>query len=146
MTPEERAQRFREIALTVTNAATLDDASSSQAKALDWIINEDFAQSPCPVEGNCESVQRYTMAAFYFAADGGAWDQCNAASDLNDAASVAAADAACDRTVTPFPVNNPRIGDTSTASWLSPVDECEWGGKFRRVSDHLYSPAKWHME
>jgi len=128
LSPEDRAQAFRNIALTVTDAATLDDPSSAQAQALDWIINEDFVDSPCPEDGPCETVQRYIMAAFYFAADGGNWDQCNAANDLSSPESVAIADSQCNRVVTPFPVNNPRIGDTSTASWLSPVDECEWGG------------------
>ena len=75
------------------------------------------------------------MATFYFAAGGGKWDQCNAPSDFNDPAAVEEADNNCDRVVTPFPVANPRIGAEDTFAWLSPVDECLWGGK---CNDSLY--------
>ncbi|KAL7470064.1 hypothetical protein ACHAXS_010319 [Conticribra weissflogii] len=106
LSPEDRAQAFRDIALTVTDSVTLDDPSSAQAQALDWIINEDFADSPCPEVGPCATVQRYIMAAFYFAADGGNWDQCNAANDLSSPTSLALADSQCNRVVTPFPLYN----------------------------------------
>ena len=34
----------------------------------------------------------------------------------------------CDRVVTPFQVNNDRVGNLSSDAWLTPVNECEWGG------------------
>ena len=128
LTPEQRAQQFRELALTVTDASTLDNSDSAQARALDWLVNEDALDPPvCPDDGECKALQRYIMASFYFASGGGSWDQCNAPDEYTPAA-IAAANAQCDRVVTPFPVNNPRIGDTATNAWLTPVNECEWGG------------------
>jgi hypothetical protein len=73
-------------------------------------------------------VQRYVLATFYFATGGDAWGQCSAPENLDDAASVAAANESCDRVVTPYAVTNERVGDTSTDAWLGPVNECEWGG------------------
>lgn len=73
-------------------------------------------------------VQRYVLATFYFATGGDAWGQCSAPENLDDAASVAAANDSCDRVVTPYAVTNVRVGDTSTDAWLGPVNECEWGG------------------
>jgi len=73
-------------------------------------------------------IQRYVLAVFYFATEGGDWDQCSAPNDLDNPASIAAANNACDRVVTPFGVANDRVGDTSTDAWLGPVNECEWGG------------------
>ena len=73
-------------------------------------------------------IQRYVLAVFYFATEGGGWDQCNASNDLDDPAAIATADADCNRVVTPFGVANDRVGDTSTRAWLGPVNECQWGG------------------
>lgn len=67
------------------------------------------------------------MASFYFAAGGGKWDQCNAPEEFTPQA-IQDANDACDRVVTPFPVNNPRIGATETDAWLTPSDTCNWGG------------------
>ncbi|KAL7521329.1 hypothetical protein ACHAWX_006010, partial [Stephanocyclus meneghinianus] len=72
--------------------------------------------------------QRYVLAVFYFATNGGAWDQCNAPSDFNDPAAIEEANNNCERVVTPFAVPNQRVGDTSSDAWLSPSNECEWGG------------------
>jgi len=129
LTPEDRAAQFRQLALTVTDASTLDDPSSSQSRALNWLVNEDRLDPPlCPSDdGPCEAVQRYVMAAFYYATEGEGWDQCSAPEEFTPSA-IREANAACSRVVTPFPVNNPRIGDKSTNAWLTPVDECEWGG------------------
>ena len=133
LTPDERAAQLRQLALTITDAATLNDATSSQAKALDWLINDDKLDPPvCPDDGTCHARQRYIMASFYYASGGGSWDQCNAPTQYTPAA-IAAANLQCGRVVTPFPVNNPRIGDTSTDAWLTPVNECEWGGTYVTV-------------
>jgi len=127
LTPEDRAEQMRQLALTVTDESVLNDSSSAQAKALDWLINEDGLQL-CPSDdGPCEAVQRYLMASFYYAAGGGNWNQCNAPEEFTPA-QIVQANAACERIVTAFPVSNPRIGDESTNAWLTPVDECEWGG------------------
>ena len=129
ITEEERATQMRELALTITDETTLNDQASPQAKALNWLLTEDTLDPPvCPDDGPCGARQRYIMASFYFASGGGTWDQCNAPNNLGSASNIAAANANCDRVVTPFPVNNPRIGDTSTNAWLTGVDECLWGG------------------
>lgn len=128
LTPEEREEQFRQLALTVTDALTLDDNDSAQAQALEWLINEDALDPPlCPEEGTCQAVQRYIMASFYFASGGGDWGQCNAPDEYTPN-SIAAANDECNRVVSAFPVANPRIGATSTDAWLTPVNECEWGG------------------
>jgi len=120
--------QMRELALTITDAATLNNQGSPQAKALNWLLTEDTLDPPvCPDDGPCGARQRYIMASFYYASGGGTWDQCNAP-QLNTAGAIALANANCDRVVTPFPVNNPRIGATSTDAWLTGVDECLWGG------------------
>ncbi|KAL7519722.1 hypothetical protein ACHAWX_004480 [Stephanocyclus meneghinianus] len=128
LTPEERATAFTDLALTITTQATLNDPFSSQSLALQWIIEEDALDPPvCPNVDDCKAIERYVMASFYFAAGGGKWDQCNAPTS-NTTEAIQAANDACDRVVTPFPVNNPRIGAESTDAWLSPSDTCEWGG------------------
>ena len=128
LTPEERADAFTALALSVTPVSVLDDPFSSQSLALKWIIEDDVPETPvCPNVDDCKALERYVMASFYFAAGGGKWDQCNAPNQFTPAA-IARANAACDRVVTPFPVNNPRIGADSTDAWLTPSDTCEWGG------------------
>eukprot|EP00804_Cyclotella_cryptica_P023537 CCRYP_012159-RB/>CCRYP_012159-RB protein AED:0.37 eAED:0.37 QI:235/1/1/1/1/1/4/317/483 len=128
LTPEERATAFTDLALTVTPQETLNDPFSSQSLALQWIIEEDALDPPvCPNADDCKAIERYVMASFYFAAGGGKWDQCNAPTS-NTPEAIQAANDACNRVVTPFPVNNPRIGAESTDAWLSPSDTCNWGG------------------
>jgi len=128
LTPADRAEQFRQLALSVTDGSTLANPSSPQARALRWLIEEDKLEPPlCPDDGACRATQRYIMASFYFASDGGNWDQCNAPAKYTPGAITVANDQ-CLRAVTPFPVNNPRIGDKATHAWLTPVNECEWGG------------------
>lgn len=128
LTEDERVSAFTQMALTVTDEATLNNQFSSQSLALTWLIEEDAIEPPiCPNVDNCKARERYLMASFYFASGGGKWDQCNAPFEYTPAA-IRDANAACNRVVTPFPVNNPRIGATSTNAWLTPVDTCEWGG------------------
>jgi hypothetical protein len=110
-----------------SNDAFFDDPTTPQAQALDWITNEDTL-TVCPSDNSCHPLQRYVLAVFYFATNGGAWDQCNAPSDFNDAAAIEEANNNCDRVVTPFAVPNQRVGDSSSDAWLSPSNECEWGG------------------
>jgi hypothetical protein len=82
----------------------------------------------CPDDNSCRPLQRYILATFYFATNGGNWDQCNAPTDFNDPEAIQEANDNCDRVVTPFAVPNERVGDTSSDAWLSPSNECEWGG------------------
>lgn len=126
LTPEQRATQLRQMALSITSETTLNNPNSPQSKALQWLISEDQLEV-CPGDGPCGSRQRYIMASFYYAAGGGTWNQCNAPT-VNDGKGIEEANANCERAVTPFPVQNPRIGDKSTDAWLTPVDECEWGG------------------
>jgi hypothetical protein len=66
------------LALTVTDERTLNDASSAQARALNWLVNEDALDPPtCPDDGTCRALQRYVMASFYYASGGGSWEMCN---------------------------------------------------------------------
>jgi len=124
---------------TVSDPATFNDPTSPQSRALNWITNDDAIEPVlCPNEigEGCSRggtinpmIQRYALAVFYFATNGDTtWNQCSAAEDVGNAASVAEADANCERQVTPFGVANTRVGDTSTDAWLGPVNECEWGG------------------
>jgi len=111
---------------TVTNDSLFDDPTTPQAQALNWVTNEDAIEPTlCP---DRKMLQRYVLAAFYFATEGDSWDQCSAPAEFDDPDAVAAANANCNRVVTPFQVNNDRVGDTSTDAWLTPVNECEWGG------------------
>ncbi|KAL9179949.1 hypothetical protein ACHAXT_007919 [Thalassiosira profunda] len=136
--PEERAAQIRELLGTVSDPALFDDPATPQAQALDWITNEDTIEPVlCPNEigegctrgGSVNPlVQRYALAVFYYGTDGDDWEQCSAPDDFSDPASIAVADAACERVVTPFGVANERVGDTSTDAWLGPVNECFWGG------------------
>jgi len=129
LTPDQRAADIRALMSTVTDPVLFDDPSTPQAQALDWITNEDAIEPVlCPDVSFCGMVQRYILAAFYYATEGGDWSQCSAPADLDDPASVAAANAQCNRVVTPFGVANERVGDTSTDAWLGPVNECQWGG------------------
>mmetsp|Transcript_15145 Transcript_15145/g.32876 ORF Transcript_15145/g.32876 Transcript_15145/m.32876 type:complete len:500 (-) Transcript_15145:373-1872(-) len=138
LTPDERESQIRELMSTVSDDALFDDPSTPQARALDWITNEDAIEPlMCPnQEGlGCSRggqvnpmVQRYVLATFYFATNPeDTWD-CKAPTDFEDQASIDAANANCQRVVTPFGVANERVGDTSTNAWLSPANECEWGG------------------
>lgn len=128
LTEDERAAAFTELALSVTPQSILDDPFSSQSLALQWIIEDDVPETPvCPNVDDCKALERYVMASFYFATGGGKWDQCNAPATFTPDA-IETANAACERVVTPFPVNNPRIGTDSSDAWLTPSDTCEWGG------------------
>jgi len=129
LVPEERATQIRELLSIISDPSLFDEISSPQAKALEWITKDDAIEPMlCPNDktagGGCTRggnvnplVQRYVLAAFYFATEGDSWDQCSANDGDN-----------CDRVVTPFGVSNQRVGDKGTENWLGPTNECEWGG------------------
>jgi hypothetical protein len=119
---------------SVSDPALFDDPTTPQARALEWITNEDaivptlcpnIEGSGCKLDGVNPMVQRYALATFYFATNGDDWTQCSAPANGD---TLTAANDACNRIVTPFGVENDRVGDTSTDAWLGPVNECFWGG------------------
>jgi len=138
LTPQERADEIRELMSTISDPVLFDNPATPQAQALNWITNEDAIvptlcpniddQLGCVGMGMNSMVQRYVLALFYYATNGDTWAQCSAPDDVNDPASVAAANEACNRVVTSFGVDNERVGDLSSDAWLGPVNECEWGG------------------
>mmetsp|Transcript_37952 Transcript_37952/g.70151 ORF Transcript_37952/g.70151 Transcript_37952/m.70151 type:complete len:485 (+) Transcript_37952:123-1577(+) len=125
LTPDERATQIRELLSTISDPDLFDDPSSPQAQALEWITNEDTIEpimcpnqsgEGCTLNGAVNPiVQRYVLAVFYYGTEGESWTNCSE-------------EGVCDRVVTPFGVSNDRVGDTSTENWLSPMNECEWGG------------------
>ena len=127
MTPEERAAQLRQLYAAFSDDDLFDDPFTPQAQALDWVTNLDTLRV-CPDDNTCQPLQRYVLAAFYFATNGGAWEQCNAPTDFDDPIAIEEANDACNRVVTPFAVPNQRVGDESSNAWLTPSNECEWGG------------------
>ena len=66
---------FRELAeLYGTDLALLDDESTPQYKAFNWLLNEDEA-GICPDEINAGA--RYALAVVYFSTDGDNWTICS---------------------------------------------------------------------
>jgi len=142
LSPEERAAQIRELLSTVSNSSLFDDPSTPQAQALNWITNEDtiepvlcpnqIGEQRCSMGGSVNPlVQRYIMATFYFATQEGfsGWYQCTAPVDFDNPRDVAAANADCTRTPRKF-FDGPdtRVGAPFTDAWLTPVNECAWGG------------------
>ena len=84
LTKEERASQIRELMSTVSDPSHFDDPSTPQARALDWITNEDAIEPVlCPNEiGNgCSRggtvnplIQRYVLTTFYFGTNGENWN------------------------------------------------------------------------
>jgi Leucine-rich repeat (LRR) protein len=108
-----------------TPAATLDDKTSPQAKALDWISNDDQMSPPLCPSDETEALQRYILASFYFATGGGNWKECNAPEDLSPAA-IAAANKKCTIEATKYPIKPDR--KYGTDAWLTPKPICDWAG------------------
>jgi len=139
LSPEDRTSQIRKLLSSISDPDLFEDPSTPQAQALDWITNDDPIEpilcpnqfvSGCTQGGNVNPiVQRYVLAAFYFATQGTeGWKQCTAPADFDDEDAIATANEACDRVVYPYVVGNDRLGDTSTDAWLGLSNECEWGG------------------
>ncbi|KAL3799057.1 hypothetical protein ACHAW5_004062 [Stephanodiscus triporus] len=135
LSPDARTAQIRELMSTISDPVLFDDPTTPQARALEWITNEDtIVPTLCPNndglgctnDGVNPMVQRYVLATFYFATNGDDWNQCSAPENFDDAASVATANDNCNRVVTPFGVANERV--VGTDAWLGPVNECYWGG------------------
>ncbi|KAL7451305.1 hypothetical protein ACHAWC_003131 [Mediolabrus comicus] len=106
----------------ITELDTLNDPNSPQARALKWIMDEDAMGLDVKDEG---WLQRYIMAAFYFATGGGDnWKECNAPKD-NSQAAIDAANEKCSLEATQYKIGKlERV--YGTKAWLSPVPVCEW--------------------
>jgi len=124
LTPTERREQILDILSTVSEPGSIETAGSPQQNAFNWIVDEDSAQL-CPDDDNL--IQRYTLAVFYYSTNGDDWKECNAPSDFDSQASIAAANSACTSTTvnatTIFP-NDVR----GTNAWLTSESECTWGG------------------
>ena len=113
LTQEERAAQIRQHLLAISNSSLLDNTTTPQGRALQWITYDDNIKPPiCPNPVNHPLIQRYVLAVFYFSTVGDDWNFCAAPDDLNDPAKVAAANDNCFH------------GD----AWMTAVNECEWGG------------------
>ena len=124
LTPTERREQIEENLSPVSSSALSNQIPTPQRSALNWIIDDDGAQL-CPDDDSL--VQRYTLAVFYYSTNGDDWKECNAPSNFDRQASIAAANSACTLTTvnatTIFP-NDVR----GTNAWLTPESECKWGG------------------
>lgn len=106
----------------ITESDTLNDPNSPQARALKWIMDEGAMGLDVEDEG---WLQRYIMAAFYFATGGGDnWKECNAPKD-NSQTAIDAANEKCSLEATQYKIGKlERV--YGTKAWLSPVPVCEW--------------------
>lgn len=121
LTSERRKEMIRNILFKVSLETDMTDPRSPQSRALDWIVNKDSLRL-CP-KNQKELVQRYVAAVFYYSAGGGSWDECNAPMDFNDPNELDKANDNCNIRASSFP------GDVfGTNAWLTPTNECEWGG------------------
>jgi len=117
--PIQRAAKLNEIISNVSLAVDLQNTTSPQSMARDWLINKDTYRE-CPVENECRLSQRYVMAVLYFATNGDiAWNSCGRNSTKSS----------CVKT---DPTNDSMalsvVQRASNETWLSSVDECLWGG------------------
>eukprot|EP00985_Skeletonema_marinoi_P015703 scaffold8179_cov126-Skeletonema_marinoi.AAC.4 len=133
LTPQVRAAKFRQMAIQIagTPAATLNNENSPQAQALDWISNKDQMNPPLCPSDEPEALQRYIMAAFYFATGGGSWKECIAPTDTSPAA-IAAANQNCSIEATKYPIGDRKYG---TDAWLTPKPICDWAGLVCHIDD-----------
>ncbi|KAL7493875.1 hypothetical protein ACHAWT_007573 [Skeletonema menzelii] len=124
-TPQERAAKFRQMAIEAgTPAVTLNDENSPQAQALEWISTKDQLSPPLCPSDEPEALQRFIMAAFYFATGGDNWKECIAPTDSSPAA-IADATKNCSIGATKYPMGDRKYG---TDAWLTPTPICHWAG------------------
>ena len=150
MSPSQYETTLRQLILTITPQDVLDTTTSSQSKAFHWLTHEDAISPPlCPpsldnvhVDGGYARavllLERYVMAAFYYATNGDEWKECSANTMNNNT---------CTRTITAqssevlsFVIEQAFNDESSTTtttehgrkigtkSWLSDTPTCDWGG------------------
>lgn len=90
----------------VSDPILLQNLTTSQGQAIQWLINEDKANR-CP--DNPKLIQRWAMATFYFSTGGEQWFRCSHNTSATD----------------PCGTNPPFAGDDR---FLSEGNECLWAG------------------
>lgn len=122
ITADERKTRILNAINNISPEESFEDDQSPQSRARDWLIDEDtynvFCGKPCSrseIDGGV--YQRYSLAVFYFSTNGdNDWFACGRNSALQ-----------CIPRLTN--INQDRVPTTSDNQiWLSPVNECAWGG------------------
>eukprot|EP00559_Dactyliosolen_fragilissimus_P004595 CAMPEP_0184859078 /NCGR_PEP_ID=MMETSP0580-20130426/4114_1 /TAXON_ID=1118495 /ORGANISM="Dactyliosolen fragilissimus" /LENGTH=709 /DNA_ID=CAMNT_0027355527 /DNA_START=770 /DNA_END=2896 /DNA_ORIENTATION=- len=127
MTDKERSDKLEAIAKSVSDTIELGNV---QSKALRWLDSDD-AYKICL--DNPKLIQRYALAVFYFSTNGDEfWESCGRNSEKK-----------CDSLDEKiFPKNDPITSLWSNELWLSPVDECLWGGlacnEENKMLDRIY--------
>jgi len=120
-----RALLIRVIINAVSDSSDVGTEGTPQNMAMNWIINQD-TRFLCPNDPTLK--RRYSLACFYFSTRGSSWSECSAPEDFSDPESIAAANAACN--IMPFP-------ESGSDAWLTPSDECQWGGVFCDESNNI---------
>ncbi|KAK1734231.1 leucine-rich repeat protein [Skeletonema marinoi] len=145
MSPSQHEAALRQLILTITPQEVLDDITSPQAKAFQWLVYDDAIDPPlCPPMLNSDDdddatsatlLERYIMTAFYHATNGDNWKECSAPINNVD-------NNKCTRTITAQSsevlsfVIEQAFSDTQqqhgrkigTHSWLTSTPTCDWGG------------------
>jgi hypothetical protein len=98
-TEEQRVEFITDLVSSLTASNVLNDLNSPQARAAQWLINDDPI-ALCP-DSNAQIVQRFSLAAFYYSTNGDRWSFCGAANG-------------------PCP--------TDAQRFLSNASECDWYG------------------
>lgn len=114
--PMLRATLIEVIVNTVSDSGAVMTPGTAQNSALNWIIDDDAAYL-CPNDPSLKT--RYALAVFYFSTRGNRWTECSAPINFDDPASIQAANANCN--IQPIP-------NSGSDAWLTPSDECQWGG------------------
>jgi hypothetical protein len=124
-----RAARINNAINNISDPSALADPTSPQSRARDWLINEDtynvFCANPCSRSGVDGGIyQRYSLVVFYFSMNGDTdWLSCGRNSPEE-----------CIPKLTN--INQDVLPTTSdNQPWLTPVNECAWGGLACRASD-----------
>jgi hypothetical protein len=117
---------LKEFYSTISDPSLLDIPGTPQSLALDWIINHDL-MAVCPNDNTDHITQRYVLAVFYYATEGWQWKSCKAPKDFKCEGQINQANSKCELTVSPD-FEETRVGANETNAWLTPSDECSWGG------------------
>ena len=82
----ERVRSIYDIIGSVSDPMTLQDKSSPQGKAFEWIVSVDQAYLCPDTIYTCPNalIQRYVLAVIYFSTNGDQWFQCSASSTALD--------------------------------------------------------------
>jgi hypothetical protein len=114
--PALRDLLIRILVNTVSDSNVVGTSGTPQNQAVRWLIDQD-TRYLCP--DSPALLSRYSLAVFYYSTRGDRWLECSAPSSFNDTAAIEAANAACN--IQAFP-------DSGSDAWLTPGDECQWGG------------------